>query len=1575
MTETQLSVVTTKHSARSFRSGGQKLQRHVRPHFSHPAPLRQGSQWAGKWTGVSTVSDWPSTTLTLPWPEEHWNTGRVLLTRHWIGQLPVTIGGFYGFAQGPTWPKARQQSDQLLETFTQHVVLGMSGIRILLGDFNHDPGELVQQQIWARHGWCNAQTLAADTLHHEWQPTCKHTTERDQIWLSPEAASLLRGLSVQEHFADHATVQVQLHVPFKHSPIARWPRPAAIEWQKLDCRGWEPMCSVELQHDDDTTEFLKSWAQDFEDKVSEQFLSQNEPPLHQRYRGRAQRIQPVVQEVEPPLCKPSREGEVRLQCSLTGTAVRMWFKQLRRLQSLCHATKANKQTASAVSYRAELWSAILNASGFHPTFSRWWRQRESPCDGAPCEFPETLPGDHAVVQALYFDFLLHFRAFETWHLQQRQASLKMKYEGSLSSIYMDLRDEPKPSIDHIWKERKYQILALDRETKQVMLDQEIGQKFDSMWYHEGSHIQVSQINGAVCTVSNIDNFEVEDEFIQRVFISEVNDVLDTFTQQWSQRWNAFAELSESDWKRVIQFTQAFMPTMPFSLPPLEPDMWYKAVNKFKPKAARGPDGFGKADLQNMPSAHVRALLKMFAQIEQDKVGWPKQLLCGLVIGIAKRRDAHEESHYRPITLFSMLFRCWAKLRTKHMINQLAQYMPAEALGFLPHREAAEVWLLLQGQIEVMLAYDEHYCGLSSDVRRAFNHIGRPQVFKMGQHVGLPSSLLCAWQGFLSNFERRFDVRGCIGKPIKSDSGFPEGDPMSIVAMLMVNWGYHIYMRQFAPKVQAFSFVDNMTMAAREAQHVFQGHAAMTNYHALFGLTMDDDKTYVWALTTSQRKSLQRLGFQCLYDASELGASMSYGAKIRNRHLKARGTGLEEKWKRLQRSLAPFPQKLTMLSKVFWPRALHGSPACVFADNYLTSLRRAATKALKINGAGTNPILRLTLSDDMMNDPGFYQLRHCVSTLRRISRKSPDLLPLWQLWHTQFHGKMLPGPFTKLTTCLNQIGWQITAPPFVRDHDQFEIHLLHVDEKTLHTRLKDAWCQFAAATTNHKTMKDLHGLDLTLTMWRAEKLQPVERALLSALHSGAFISESEHSKFDQEKSAQCDLCNCVNDRAHWLVCPRFSSLRQTITDWQPDNVELPTCVKYHLLVPRLQSMTQWRGQFVEIKDQTFVSSFYTSNTGLHHLFTDGACTQHSHQCLNYAAWGVISASDGDLIAIGHLTGITQTIDRAELTAILAAVRWSTDADICIWSDSLSCVKLAEFVLLHGYVPATVENYDLWLGVLDALTLRQASTTMFRWVPSHIHADEAEDVFESWAIHWNNVIDSIVTAWNHHRSAEFWHAYETLNRQLHWWTMRIQQLRTFYFKVTEFQQQETSKSPDQTIVIDSDDEHPTAPELLADQLPVNWAVRSRQTEGKVPGTFVTSILQWFCAAEQLDHHSLLVSDLEVVFLFLLDGSFQFPFRIDGSLQWSMKCIDDLFQKPTLVMLLRPVQLALQQIEQLFPELIFRTPPRSWPDLGVYIKLRGLKTCLPLQLVQQARARLTLFTQSRPVKRTGDLSRPWT
>jgi len=539
---------------------------------------------------------------------------------------------------------------------------------------------------------------------------------------------------------------------------------------------------------------------------------------------------------------------------------------------------------------------------------------------------------------------------------------------------------------------------------------------------------------------------------QRTFLIDTNDILDAFEQHWKPRWNTLSQITSEAWQRIMDFTQHYMPQLHFDWDAIDMQTWTSTVKSFKKHAARGPDGFSKEDLVNMPPAYIQQLLNMLTAIENTQVEWPAQLAFGTIIGIIKVDNAHEEGQFRPITLFSMLYRCWSRIRTKQIIRQMAKYMPPEALGFLPKRETTEVWLCLQAQIELFLQYVQDLTGLSTDLRRAFNNIGRPQVFLVANRIGLPQQLLHPWEKFLNQFVRRFDIHGCLGRAVHSSSGFPEGCPLSILAMLNVNWCYHVYMKAFCPQVIAYSFVDNLTLAARQAFLIAQAYMALQSICGLFGLDTDEDKTYVWGLTRQSRQQLSIMGFPCMTDATELGGAMTFGLARRTRLLKQRGQQLHSRWQKLRRSMAPGPQKLSMLPKVFWPQAFYGSAICLIANGYANDLRKAAVKALTMNGAGSNPLLRLSLSDDMQADPGYYQLRLCLTTIRRMLMKSPDLLPMWRTWKDNFTGHLKPGPFPRLQQCLEIIGWSVQEPPWIQDYEGYTWNLQLTDHKITGRRL-------------------------------------------------------------------------------------------------------------------------------------------------------------------------------------------------------------------------------------------------------------------------------------------------------------------------------------------------------------------------------------------------------------------------------------------------------------------------------------------------------------------------------------------
>ena len=108
--------------------------------------------------------------------------------------------------------------------------------------------------------------------------------------------------------------------------------------------------------------------------------------------------------------RPPRPEEAALRNDLAGTAVRQWYRQLRRIQSFNHAVKAGSMADTAILHRAELWGAINRAKGFAPSWPEWWNQhRQYGWDTAPFSWPA------AAQSALIFEpFRLNFQRFEAW---------------------------------------------------------------------------------------------------------------------------------------------------------------------------------------------------------------------------------------------------------------------------------------------------------------------------------------------------------------------------------------------------------------------------------------------------------------------------------------------------------------------------------------------------------------------------------------------------------------------------------------------------------------------------------------------------------------------------------------------------------------------------------------------------------------------------------------------------------------------------------------------------------------------------------------------------------------------------------------------------------------------------------------------------------------------------------------------------------------------------------------------------------------------------------------------------------
>ena len=492
LSETQLSAVTQMTCTKTLHSKAKALHRQLRIHHGAAAPLRTSSTWAGSWTGVTQVSDYPSTTLAAPWTEGAFATGRLHIVQHVVNGQPITVCNVYGFASSPLFPDAKERTNRLLQDFTREVVLGRRGIRIICGDINHEFSALSEIDIWSREGWVECQDAAWMRWHQPPVPTCKHATRRDAVFLSPEAAALLESVQVFNCFADHATVVANLRMSSSVQAELRWPMPGQIPWESVDVASWQSGWTVSAPSVSDPQAWWSQFAHGFENSLRGHVTQLSGGALPANCFGRSQRVAPVPRQDPCVSLKASRPGEERLRSDFVGTEVQLWYKQLRRLQSLLHSVRAASITPGAQIYRSELWGAIVRARGFAGGFLSWWPCRLIHLQGSPACLPVGLP-DLGALERIFEDFRQNFRRFERWHACRRREVLQSKYQQSKNELFRSLRKEAPCQVDTLTVQRSYQVIGSDSECGQLHVDGPIDNRGCSTWTLDGLPVHVGML--------------------------------------------------------------------------------------------------------------------------------------------------------------------------------------------------------------------------------------------------------------------------------------------------------------------------------------------------------------------------------------------------------------------------------------------------------------------------------------------------------------------------------------------------------------------------------------------------------------------------------------------------------------------------------------------------------------------------------------------------------------------------------------------------------------------------------------------------------------------------------------------------------------------------------------------------------------------------------------------------------------------------------------------------------------------------------------------------------------------------
>ena len=304
--------------------------------------------------------------------------------------------------------------------------------------------------------------------------------------------------------------------------------------------------------------------------------------------GRGTTLTPQTRSATFPLLRPSRPGEVAQPTELLGRHVQQWFRQLRRLQSLLHGLRAAKDTADAVAYRLELWSAIKRAKGFQDGFDGWWSQRPVQLQGTPTLLPVGVPSVE-VAEILFQDFQVNYRRFESWHVGQRKALLQVTFQSQESKIFGMITPTGKAPLTQLEETHSVHVLAQSDDGKQIQVSEPLDLHLPFTIKHDDFALGVEEVQQDILHTDGdtlVQPGTQLDATQRYVTPPEIHYALGKY---WSARWWKDPPPPEA-WDRIFAFAKAYLPRHHLDVEPINVESWSLINKRYTQRAARGPDG-------------------------------------------------------------------------------------------------------------------------------------------------------------------------------------------------------------------------------------------------------------------------------------------------------------------------------------------------------------------------------------------------------------------------------------------------------------------------------------------------------------------------------------------------------------------------------------------------------------------------------------------------------------------------------------------------------------------------------------------------------------------------------------------------------------------------------------------------------------------------------------------------------------------------------------------------------------------------------------------------------------------------
>ena len=824
----------------------------------------------------------------------------------------------------------------------------------------------------------------------------------------------------EHQFADHRHVHMHLDIPTKTVNAFTWfvpkswtifpiePNTFAACYQQLCRQSTGPhVLPASL---DEVTSSLFRWSSQVEKAVDhclrqKQRLDPVRNPqsfLPRTYRGRCATPR-LIRASCPKTPKKDQAGNYEPPCEVTSLKSRLKVRQTRRLRHMEQLYRKYQMQYIPIEQWSALpstqsllllWQAICTANGYGSSWAHWLLQ----FDAVPA-VPSYLPD---------FEQLYCFRQitqFDSDMFCQQEARLRRlshkhgmeldKTFKSNSRFYQRLKSSDAKILPGFPVQIQAQatLCRLSKGPIRLMIHQpktfrlfaavQFGEAQLRVLDQQGSHLTCQVLNGRLPS---------QGELRQEIYAFELDEMAEPFQNYWSQFWNRDTpqdEQTDQPWSEILDsLRNRIPPTAVLPIQWTDSQLIAQTIRRLKPYKAGGIDGWRAEGLQALPMPAIEDLSHILTCIWST--GLSTHQLIARVILLAKRTPALSITDGRPITILGYISRLTSKIVADQLLAHWAQAWPSAISGGLPFRGVQDITFLQQFQIEQAKRRNQPWRGFTLDLIKAFNLLPRRVLYHLLIHHGAPPASIDFWFRNLQRLARRLQIRGNIGPPMTMTTGVPEGDSLSVCAMLVVSSAF--YWTLHTPTVFPYAYADNWSYLTTNQRDNIQAFRQVQHLAEALRMKIDYSKSWAWGATADARKEwLQLLTLmfpednpvKILNSTKDLGCMTHYTNHIVLGHLRQKIQNAAQRCRKIRYFPTDLIQKARFIQTAVWPHAFFGAETQIVGESHFRTLRREAAKALVGPHSQISSYLAVHVFTPQLQDPLLYVISTAVTFMRRL----------------------------------------------------------------------------------------------------------------------------------------------------------------------------------------------------------------------------------------------------------------------------------------------------------------------------------------------------------------------------------------------------------------------------------------------------------------------------------------------------------------------------------------------------------------------------------------------------------------